>query len=299
MKLKFATGLIWLSIVQAAWGLAPYIRGDQLGAGDLPVLMAQVEKKLAAEGFTLAGRYVPKGSVQQGTVVVTDPGMLQAIHTLGGSAVIAAGIRVGVQSDGTVSYMTPEYWYRAYLRSQYQQAQAAVRSVETRLAKALGVGAPFGGDVVAGALATYRYMAPMERFDSFNSELAIASSFDEAVSTVRNNLAARVSGTSKVYEMVYPDKSIAVFGVAMDSQARGDRWWMTKLGPIGFEHIAGFPYEIYIVGNKIYAPYGRYRIALAYPSLSLGQFMSIRYAPEEILGTLGRVAGASEVRLDH
>ena len=299
MKTKLLLVVFWLCLSQTAFALSPYLRADKLGAADLPTLMTQVEKKLVAEGFNLAGRYVPKGSAQHGTVVVTDPGMLQAIRNLGGSAVIAAGIRVGVQSDGTVSYMTPEYWYRAYLRSQYNQAETAVRSVETRLAKALGGGTPFGGDVAAGALATYRYMAPMERFDSLNSELAVAGSFEEAVSTVRNNLSTRVSGISKVYETVYPDKAIAVFGVAMDSQSRGDIWWMSKLGPVGLEHIAGFPYEIFIVRNKIYALYGKYRIALAYPSLTLGQFMSIRYAPEEILNALGRVAGASEVRLDN
>ena len=299
MFLKFVAFLLCLNLSQSVWGLTPYVRGDRLGTGDLPTLMAQVEKKLAAEGFTLAGRYLPKGLPQHGTVVVTDPGLLQAIRSIGGSAVIAAGIRIGVQSDGSLSYMRPEYWYRAYLRGQYAQAEPTIRSIETRLAKALGGGAPFGGDISADALPTYRYMAPMERFDSINSELTTASSFEAAVTTVRNNLATHVGDTSKVYEVVLADKKLAVFGVAMDSQTRGERWWMTKLGTIGVEHIAGFPYEIFIVGNRVHALYGRYRIALAYPSLSLGEFMGIRYAPEEILKTLGKVAGATEVKLDN
>jgi hypothetical protein len=299
MVLKIVTCLLWLSITQSAWGLAPYVRGDRLGAGDLPSLMAQVEKKLAAEGFTLVGRYSPKGLPQHGTVVVTDPGLLQAIRSVGGTAIVAAGIRIGVQADGSLSYMRPEYWYRAYLRGQFAQAEPAIRSIETRLTKALGVGTPFGGDVPADTLATYRYMAPMERFDSFNSVLTTASSFDAAVTTVRNNLAAHLGDTTKVYEVVLADRNLAVFGVTMDSPTRGERWWMTKLGAIGVEHIAGFPYEIFIVDNKVYALYGRYRIALAYPALSLSQFMDIRYAPEEILKALGKVAGASEIKLDN
>lgn len=299
MILKFLTGLLWLGIAQSVWGLAPYIRGDRLGASDLPSLMAQVEKKLAAEGFTVAGRYSPKGLSQHGTVVVTDPGLLKAIRNIGGTSVIAAGIRIGVQADGSLSYMRPEYWFRAYLRGHFAQAEPVIRSIETRLAKALGGGAPFGGDVSSEALANYRYMAPMERFDSINSVLTTASSFEAAVTTVRNNLAAHVGDTTKVYEVVLADKNLAVFGVTMDSPTRGERWWMTKLGAIGVEHIAGFPYEIFIVDNKIHALYGRYRIALAYPSLSLGQFMDIRYAPEEILKALGKVAGVAEVKLDN
>ena len=86
MKTKLLLVVFWLCLSQTAFALSPYLRADKLGAADLPTLMTQVEKKLTAEGFTLAGRYVPRGSAQHGTVVVTDPGMLLAIRNLGGSA---------------------------------------------------------------------------------------------------------------------------------------------------------------------------------------------------------------------
>jgi hypothetical protein len=58
--------------------------------------------------------------------------------------------------------------------------------------------------------------------------------------------------------------------------------------------MAGLPYEIFIVGNRVYALYARYRIALAWPALGMGQFMGIMNAPERIRGTLTRVASGSE-----
>jgi hypothetical protein len=88
-----------------------------------------------------------------------------------------------------------------------------------------------------------------------------------------------------------PDQKIAVFGVAMNDPNDGEGWWVNK---IGSDHMAGLPYEIFVVDNKVYALYARYRIALAWPALGMGQFMGIMSAPELIRTTLTRVAGGAE-----
>lgn len=276
---------------QACLALAPYVQGSKLPAADLSTQVAQVEKKLQAEGFTVIGKHTPKGLPGHASLVVTDPAVLEAIRTIGGSAVIASGIRVGVLSDGTVSYMNPDYWYRAYLRGQFKTAQVAVKSVQTRLAKALGDGSGFGGDVPEADLANYRYMFGMERFDSANSELSTHASFEDALKAVQDNLSKGLGATSRVYEVVLPERKIAVFGVAMNDPNDGEGWWVNK---IGADHIAGLPYELFIVGNKVYSPYARYRIALAWPALGMGQFMGIINTPEAIRNTLTRVASGTD-----
>jgi len=275
---------------QVCLALAPYVKGDRLPGANLPAQLSQLEKKLQAEGFTVVGRHTPKGLPGHASLVVTDPAMLEAIRTIGGSAVIASGIRVGLQSDGTVSYMNPDYWYRAYLRDKYKIAQSAVKSVQIRLARALGDGGGFGGDIPEAELGNYRYMFGMERFDSANSELSTHASFEDALKAVRDNLSSGVGATSRVYEVVIPQSQMAVFGVAMNDPSDGEGWWVNK---IGADHVAGLPYEVFIVGNKVYAPYARYRIALAWPALGMGQFMGIVNAPETIRGTLARVAGGT------
>lgn len=287
----------WLFMVASACqALSPYTSGTPLPAGELRDLMGTVEKKLQAEGFVPLGRHLPKGLDAGGVVLVSDNAMLQAIRATGGSGIVAAAIRVGVQRDGRVSYMTPEYWYRAYLRQAYPQAEAAVRSVQARLAKALGTGNGFGGDVPADRLANYQYMATMERFDSFRAELRTFGSFDEALQTVRRGLASGLGSTAKVYEVVMADRKLAVFGVALSDVARGEGWWVNKLGATGQEHIAALPYELFIVDNKAYALPGRYRIALAWPALTMGEFMNIRYAPDVVLGTMNLLADVQPLR---
>jgi hypothetical protein len=286
--------ILWCALLcasQVCLALAPYLNGSRLPSSDLPALLTQVEKKLQSEGFTVIGRHLPKGLPGHASLVVTDPAMLEAIRTIGGSAVIASGIRVGVQSDGSVSYMNPDYWYRAYLRAQFKTAQTAVKSVQIRLAKALGEGSGFGGDVPEADLERYRYLFGMERFDSANSELSTHASFEDALKAVRDNLSRGVGATSRVYEVVIPQREMAVFGVTMNDPGDGEGWWVNR---IGADHVAGLPYELFIVGNKVYAPYARFRIALAWPALGMGQFMGIINAPEAIRATLTRVAGGTQ-----
>ncbi|MFW5333107.1 hypothetical protein [Hydrogenophaga sp. ZJX-1] len=295
MKKLLLAGWLFM-VVSTCQALSPYTSGTPLPAGELQAQMGAVEKKLQAEGFTLLGRHLPKGLQAGGVVLVTDSAMLQAIRASGGSGIVAAAIRVGVMRDGRVSYTTPEYWYRAYLRQAYPQAEAAARSVQARLTKALGTGTGFGGDVPADRLANYQYMMSMERFDSFRAELRAFGSFDEALQMVRKGLANGVGTTAKVYEVVMADRKLAVFGVALNDAARGEGWWVGKLGAAGQEHMAALPYEIFIVDNKVYALPGRYRIALAWPSLSMSEFMNIRYAPDVILKTMNQLAEVQEQR---
>ena len=288
--------LLWcmlLCVSQVSMALAPYTHGSSLPTGELSAQLTQIEKKLQAEGFTIVGRHAPVGLPGRASLVVSDAAMLDAIRTMGGSTVIAAGIRVGVMADGTVSYMNPDYWYRAYLRDKFKLALTQVKSVQQRLGKALGEGAGFGGDVAPADLADYRYMFGMERFDSANSELSSHASFEDALKSVRDNLAKGLGATSRVYEIVLPQSKSAVFGVAMNDPTDGEAWWVNKIGP---DHMAGTPYEVYIVDNKVFAPYARFRIALAWPALGMGQFMGIINAPEAIRSTLTQVAGGTQAQ---
>ncbi len=287
---KLILWLVLLCASHACLALAPYVHAAKLAEAELLTQLALIEKKLTAEGFTVIGRHAPKGLPGRASLVVTDRAVLESVRTIGGSAIIASGIRVGVQSDGTVSYMNPDYWYRANLRGQFKPAQQPLKSVQLRLAKALGEGRTFGGDVPEGELANYRYMLGMERFDSGNAELGSHASFEEALKAVQEGLAKGVGNTSRVYELIMPEQKIAVFGVAMNDPAVGEAWWVNK---IGSDQMAGLPYEMFIVGNKVYAPYARYRIALAWPALGMGQFMGIINAPESIRATLTGLAGGA------
>ena len=270
----------------AAQALSPYVDADRAAGGTLDAAAADVERKLADAGFRALGRYTPKGLPQHAILVVGDAGLHEAVVAIGGNAIVAAPLRIDVRADGTVRYENPEYWARAYLRGDYPKAEAAVTAASRKLAGALGGGKPAGGDVPAAELAGYRYMLGMERFGD-RSDLAEHASFDEAVATVRANLAKGVGDTAKVYEIVVPEKKLAVFGVAFNGAEYGEGWWVNK---IGADNAAALPWELWIVDRKVHGLYGRYRTALGWPELGMGQFMTIVRHPDTTMQMLEGVA---------
>lgn len=286
---RLVIGCALTLIAFGAQALQPYVTGNKVNAGDLKATAAAVSQKLAAAGFTVIGEHAAKGLPKQMTVVVTDAALTDTVKALGGSAVVAIPIRIGVKADGTVSYENLEYWGRAYLRKDYDKAEGSLKAATAKLEQALGTGAAFGGDVKSDDLAKYRYMFGMERFDDDKNLLMEYKSFDEAVKAVQTNLAKGVKDTAKVYELVYADKQIAVFGVAMNDTENGEGWWVNK---IGADHVAAMPWEVFVVGGKVMALFGRYRTALAWPSLGMGQFMTIANHPDTTKAMLSAVAGA-------
>lgn len=287
---RIVAGSVLLVSSSLVWAIAPYIQAERLKPAETAKVAEEVEAKLKTAGFQVLGHYFPRQLPDYGVVVVADEAILNDIRAMGGANIAGAGIRVGVKSDGTVTYMNPDYWYRAFFRGQFIKAEKSVRALQEKLARTLGAGMGFGGDEEAEELPKYRYIIGMERFDSDKNKLAEHVSFDQALKTVRENLAKGVAQTSKVYEVVMPEEKIAVFGVAMNDATLGDGRWVAKIG--GQEGIAALPYEVYVVNNTVNALYGRYRIAVSYPNLSMGHFMRIVSTPDEIRDTMAAVAGA-------
>lgn len=273
---------------QLALAINPYFYGDKIPASNVQFVASDVESKLKAAGFKVVGKYFPRHLDGYGVVVATDQAMLNEVGSVGGKTILDATVRVGVKSDGTVSYTNPEYWGRAYFRNQYSQVESTIKSLDAKLGKVLGRGAGFGGDESARSLSNYRYMFGMEKLDSGKGSLAEYGSFDEAVKNVRENLERKMGNTAKVYEVVMPNKKLAVFGVALTDEQDGDARWIKKIDMQ--EKVAALPYEIIVVNNEVISPYARFRIALAFPDTGMGQFMRISSVPEDIRNSMVMVA---------
>ena len=290
--IRWISAWVLLAFSASVWAVSPYIQGDSVAGGNVQAVAAAVETKLKNGGFKVIGKYFPKSLAGYGVVIATDAAMLDEVGSVGGNAVLGAAIRVGVKADGSVAYTNPDYWYRAYFRKSFDKKEGAVKTLQTRLQDALGAGKGQGGDEPAGSLSNYRYMIGMERLDSSKSKLAEYGSFAEALKTVRDNLAKGAGKTAKIYEVVLADHKLAVFGVAMNDAENSDGDWIKKIEMQN--NIAGLPYEIYIVGNEVESPFARFRIALAFPDVGMGQFMRISSLPSNIQETMGEVAGAKK-----
>jgi hypothetical protein len=292
MIMRWISAGALLLMSASAWAISPYIQGDSVPGGNVQAAASAVETRLKNSGFKVVGKYFPQDLSGYGVVIATDEAMLQEVGSVGGHAVLGAAIRVGVKANGSIAYTNPDYWYRAYFRKSFEKKEAAVKALQARLEGALGVGKGFGGDEAAANLANYRYMGGMERLDSSKNKLAEYDSFADAVKTVRENLAKGAGKTAKVYEVVLQDRKLAVFGVAMNNAGHSDGEWIKKIDMQ--DNIAGLPYEIYVIDKQVGSPHGRFRIALAFPDVGMGQFMRISALPNAIMETMGTVAGVEK-----
>lgn len=262
--------------------LKPFVLASK-GAGTVAEKTAQVKNALTTAGFAVVGEYSPYPGAN--IVIVTNDELKKnaAASESGGYGAVQ---RVSVTEAGDavqVSYTNPVYMSHVY------RMDGDLSGVSAALEKALGRVEEFGAQgMTAKQARKYHYTIGMEYFDE-PSELAEYASYEEAVQAVDARLASNQNGVSKVYRVDIPGKQETVFGVGLkgsgDSKAMDDQFIMSEIDFRDVKSSAHLPYEVLVSGNKVYALYARFRIAINFPDLSMmgkNSFMNIMKAPEAI-----------------
>lgn len=288
------------SAAYAADIIKPFILADG-ASGDVASVATATKAKLADAGFEVVGSYSPYAGVEN---IVFTSAELKSAATKSerggyGAAMRAAVTKVG--SDIQVTYTNPIYWANAYRMS------SNLDGVSAKLKSALGNNKQFGtGDkeLTADDMRGYHYTVMMEYFDD-PSNLASYGDHADAVAAVEENLAAGKKGTSQVYKISLgkdtEGNEMTLFGVGLagtgEKDCSADKYIMGKIDHTENRHTAHLPYELLVYGDEVEALYGRFRIAISWPNLSMmgeGSFMSIMCAPDSIKDALTAAAGGSE-----
>lgn len=296
MRMFFATALLALVGALPARAddavLKPFVLGNT-PAGNIEQVVTEVKAALKAQGFEEAGAYSPYPGAT--VIVVTSPELKAAAAKSehGGFGAIQRVAVTDVKGKLQVSYTNPVYMANAYRMAE------DLKNVSAKLEAALGRKQEFGAKgLTAEKLRKYHYMFGMEYFTD-PSVLATYGSYDEAVKAVEAGLAAGRGGTSKVYRVDIPDKQETVFGVGLKAasdkdKAMDDKYIMSEIDFRDTKSTAHLPYEMLVDGNKVYALYARFRIAIDFPDLSMmgsNSFMNIMSSPEAIRKALVQAAG--------
>lgn len=296
LRLTLAS-LLSIFLASVAWAdgallLKPFVLGSH-GPGTVAEKTAAVKSALTAQGFTIAGEYTP---YPEAAVIIATNDELKTNAAKSEHGGFGAAVRVSVtkvKDDVQVAYTNPVYMANAY------RMQGDLAGVAAKLAAALGKQDEFGAKgLTAKKLRSYHYMFGMEYFNE-PSVLAEYGSFEEAAAAVESGLAAGRGGVTKVYRIDVPEKKEAVFGVAMKGATEADKYMDDKfiMSVIDFKDLrstAHLPYEMLVSGNKVYALYARFRIAISFPDLSMmgsNSFMKIMKSPEAIRKALTQAAG--------
>ena len=268
--------------------LKPFVLASK-AAGTVVGKTEQAKASLTAAGFTVVGNYSPYPDAN--ILIVTNDALKKnaADSEHGGFGAIQRVAITKVKNEIQVSYTNPVYMANAY------RMKGDLSGVAAGLAAALGKIEEFGSKqgMTAKQARKYHYMLGMEYFDD-QDVLAEYASYEEAVQSVDAKLAANKNGVSRVYRVDIPGKQESVFGVALKGATESekymdDRFIMSEIDFHDIRSTAHLPYEVLVSGNKVYAMYARFRIAINFPDLSMmgkNSFMNIMKTPDAIRDVL-------------
>jgi len=282
---------------QAAGEMKPFFLASK-GADSLDASITETTAKLQNAGFEIAGTYTPyKGA--RVIIVTSDALKAAAAKTEFGAYGVVQRISVtDVNGEIQVAYTNPSYMAAAY------RMDASLADVTAALNAALGNQGEFGSDkgMTADDLRDYHYAFLMEYFDD-PSKLATYDDYASAVAGVEAALAKNKVGVSKIARVDVPGKEETYFAVGLsgdlknnNEKFRTDAFVMSEIDFKDLRSTAHLPYEIVVSGDRVYALYARFRIAINFPDLSMmgdNSFMNIMASPEAIREALTVASGGT------
>ena len=215
---------------------------------------AAVKSKLKGAGFSVLADYHPAGKSSLNVLVYTNAQLKAAAK---GKKAFAAVQRVMIDSGSKkVRVSNPEYWLKAFLQGSYNGAAAS--AVKKSLEGALGSLKPGKDALSSGKLSGYHFMLGMPYYQDM----------------IKLGSKAGVKGGKKVFELNVGGGKL--IGVKLSGKTEG------FINKIGKKNALLLPYMVLIKGGKAYMLHPKYYIAIAYPSLSMSQFMKISDIPDAI-----------------
>ncbi len=290
MKNRLAIFLLLTNLVfnsfslRAEEELPPYLLVGTL-TGTMADAASAVKTALTEGGFTVLGEYDPAGNTNLHVIAYTREDLQQTTVKVEDRGALASILKIGLKNDNgsiSVSMLNPMYLFYAYLRDDTKNHLTALQQVTGDAKQAMQkIGnefTGFGGSEKADDLQDYHYMAFMPYFDD-PVELRTFSSFEEGLGVLRKNLKAKKGNTVKVYELVLADAKVAIFGIGLMEKEQGEAHFLPIIGD---DNIAAMPYEIILSGTEATMLHGKFRFALHWPELSMGQFMKISSTPGDV-----------------
>ena len=256
--------------------------------GTVTDVATKLKEQLKTYEFMYLGAYHPEGKADMYVIAFTK----KQLYGLAGYGkthkALASVLKFRIIKKGntvTVSLLNPEYIFYAYFRNttgSYDKLKVISDETKTIL-KSVGTGFKgFGGQLSKKELKKYHYMMGMPYFTD-PVDLNEMPSFEKACETIEKNLKAGKGHTARVYRLKFTKSQIAIYGVALKDKEDGERYFLPVTGE---DHIAAMPYELIVIGKKVMMLHGKYRLALHWPELSMGQFMKIVSTPGYIEDTM-------------
>jgi len=224
----------------------------------------KVKERLESAGFEIVSDYPVTEKSE--TIIVTDD-ELKAVATAPGRGFAAIQRILVDREHQRVSVSNPVYFGRAFLQDDFDIAKA--NSVTEKLREALGTLTPSPDEYEFGALADYQFMVGMPMYQ----EPFVLGEGNNSV--LLDKLRTFNDGDSVVFTLDLGNDRTLV-GYVLSKQTSG---FVSKIGTQNAEIL---PYTILIENGRATALAAKYYLAISYPLLSMGEFMTIATVPGAI-----------------
>ena len=277
--------VLFISMNAKAQKIMPYYTCGELD-GDVKTVKEQVKKALKDKGFSITGGYYVSNYASMYVLTFTSDELKKICLKVKERGIIATNLRVGFKkiSDTKTELivLNPKYMFLGYLRKSYDTYKTELDNISNEVTGLMKSFAntlePFGGSVSEKELKNYHYMAMMPYFDD-PIELKEFDSFEDAISTIDKNLAAKKGKCIKVYKLSFSSSKKAVYGVGLHDKENGEPHFMPI---IGTKHFVAMPYELVVEDGKVTMLHGKFRFAMYWPALTMGTFTKIMSTPGDI-----------------
>ena len=273
----------------SAQGLNPYVLGFETTESVADV-KDKVVNNLEKNGLEIVGQYRPADDENRWVLVYTCDELKSAVKSVGGLTGFAATLRVGITREGEktlVSYTAPGYWGNAYFRDDFDGVADQYLRFKKRLENAMKasgefLGTPFGSEkgIEAEDLREYHYKFAMPYFED-TKVLEEFDSYQAALDKMESSIKNGVPDVELVYRVAVPGQDLTLYGFALSGED-GEGKFLPKIDIGDPKHTAFLPYEVLVMGNEVHMLHGRFRIAIAFPDLTMGTFTKIMSTPGNI-----------------
>lgn len=275
--------MLTFGMSQAQQTFSPFVNTSVQGKS-ITELSAKITTALELKNFQVIGQYHPMQSNDMLVICFTRNDLQKVSLSFADRGALASVLKIGLKKDDNgvvVSLQNPMYMFYAYFREDVKTQMPVLEKIDNDakgvLSDLFGNLSAFGGNLDAEKLMNYHYKIMMPYF-SDPAELETYSSFEEGLAHIQSKL-SKSGKVKKVYEQIYADKQVAVFGLAFNDNEKGEAKYLPIIGE---SHLAAMPYEIILEGKEVTMLAGKYRIALFWPELTMGTFMKIMSTPRDI-----------------
>ncbi|MEN4053736.1 MULTISPECIES: hypothetical protein [Sulfurimonas] len=224
-----------------------------------------VKSALHDNGLKVIGEYDVMGDPSYHVIAYTCPTLTNDASKEDRAFAAVQKVLVN-SSDNELVLTNPEYFLHAFMQDDFKEEHA--KKVNAKLANAFGTlkGSQDGldDDDIAG----YHFMMGMPYYE----DMIEVAKGDNLVQKLEKNAADNIAFKIQAGKAT-------LYGIAMPTE-KGEKYYVPEIK--GQKHTAFLPYMVMIEGDEAKILHPKYYLAISYPNLSMGNFMSISGTPGDI-----------------